>query len=63
MLAPIMQFYFYKIVRKIIGAKWARGTCLVAPQKGTRTHQTLAPRNLQRTALAQRFLAQANIDN
>jgi hypothetical protein len=28
-----MQFYIYRIERKGIGAKWSRGTCLVAPQK------------------------------
>jgi hypothetical protein len=42
-----------------MGAKWSRGTFLAAVQKGTRTHQTLAPRNLHQIALTQQFLVQA----
>jgi hypothetical protein len=47
MLAPIMQFYIYRIERKGVGAKWSMGTCLADPQKETRTHQTLAAGNLK----------------
>jgi hypothetical protein len=54
-----MQFYVYKIERKGIGTEWLKGTCLAAPQKGTKTRQMLAPGNLQRMALAQQFQAQA----
>jgi hypothetical protein len=46
MLAPIMQFYIYRIERKSIGIKWSRDTCLAALQKGTETDQMLAPGNL-----------------
>jgi hypothetical protein len=28
-LAPNMQFYFYKIDRKVIGAKWSRALALL----------------------------------
>jgi hypothetical protein len=47
MLAPIMQFYVYRIETKGIGTKWSRGTCLAGPQKGFGTHQMLALENLQ----------------
>jgi hypothetical protein len=29
MLAPIMQFYFYRIDRKVMGAKWSRALVLL----------------------------------
>jgi hypothetical protein len=29
MLAPIMQFYFYRIDREIMGAKWTRALALL----------------------------------
>jgi hypothetical protein len=32
MLAPIMQFYFYRIDRKSNGRKMVKGTCLAALQ-------------------------------
>jgi hypothetical protein len=41
-----------------IGAKMIKGTCLVDPQKETETRQTVDPRNLQRMAPLQRFVAQ-----
>jgi hypothetical protein len=54
MLAPIMQFYFYLLERRVIGTKkLSRGTCLAALRKGTWTCQMLAPGNLQRTVLEQ----------
>jgi hypothetical protein len=28
-LAPNMQFYFYRIVRKVMGAKWSRALALL----------------------------------
>jgi hypothetical protein len=28
-LAPIMQFYFYRIDRKVMGAKWSRALALL----------------------------------
>jgi hypothetical protein len=28
-LAPIMQFYFYKIDRKVLGTKWSRALALL----------------------------------
>jgi hypothetical protein len=34
-LAPIMQFYFYRIDRKLYGHKMVKGTCLAAPQRKT----------------------------
>jgi hypothetical protein len=34
-LAPNMQFYFYRIVRKVMGAKWSRVLALLL-RKGER---------------------------
>jgi hypothetical protein len=30
MLAPTMQFYFYRIDKKVMGAKWSRALALLA---------------------------------
>jgi hypothetical protein len=40
-LAPNMQFYFYRIDRKSNGCKMVKGTCLAAPQKKTGTPRRL----------------------
>jgi hypothetical protein len=52
-LAPIMQFYFYRIDWKSNGRKMVKGTCLAAPQRKTGTPQRLGPRSPRRMALAQ----------
>jgi hypothetical protein len=47
MLAPIMQFYFYKIDRESNGHKMVKGTCLAAPQRKIGTPQRLGPSTKQ----------------
>jgi hypothetical protein len=50
MLAPIMQFYFYRIDRESIGRKMVKGTCLAGPQRKTGTPRRLGPGSPRRMA-------------
>jgi hypothetical protein len=52
-LAPIMQFYFYRIDRESNGHKMVTGTCLATPKRKTGTPRRLGPGSPQRTASAQ----------
>jgi hypothetical protein len=54
-LAPNMQFYFYRIDRKVNRHKMVKDTCLAAPQRKTGTPRRLDPRSPQRTAPAQHY--------
>jgi hypothetical protein len=57
MLAPIMQFYFYRIDRdNIYRHKMVKDTFLAAPQRKIGTPQKLDFRIPQRMALTQRYL-------
>jgi hypothetical protein len=40
-LAPIMQFYFYRIDRESNGRKMVKGTCLIALKRKDRSPCTL----------------------
>jgi hypothetical protein len=55
-LAPIMQFYFYRIDRESNGCKMAKGTCLAAPQRRARTPRRLGHGSPRRTAPVQCYL-------
>jgi hypothetical protein len=63
MLAPIMQFYFYRLEGKSHRCKMVKGNFLATSQEGTRTSEMLAPEHLPRMAPAQRFLVQGNTKN
>jgi hypothetical protein len=58
-LAPIMQFYFYRIDRECNRRKMVKSTSLAALQRKTGTPRRLGPGSPQRTALAQRYLARS----
>jgi hypothetical protein len=58
-LAPIMQFYIYRIDRKSNGCKMVKGTCLAALQRKTGTPQRLGPGSPRRTAPTQCYLTQS----
>jgi hypothetical protein len=53
MLAPIMQFYFYRIDRESNRCTMVKGTCLAALQRKIGTPQRLGPGSPQRTVPAQ----------
>jgi hypothetical protein len=56
MLAPIMQFYFYRIDRESNGRKMVKGTCLAALQRKTGTPRRLGPGSPRRMAPTQCYL-------
>jgi hypothetical protein len=58
-LAPNMQFYFYRIDRKSNGRKMVKGTCLATPQRKTGTPQSLGPGSPRRMAPAQCYLTRS----
>jgi hypothetical protein len=55
-LAPIMQFYFYRIDNESNGRKMVMDTCLAAPQEKSGTPRRLGPGSPQRTAPTQCYL-------
>jgi hypothetical protein len=42
-LAPNMQFYFYRIDRKVMGAKWSRALALLLCKEERRLLEGLVP--------------------
>jgi hypothetical protein len=55
-LAPNMQFYFYRIDRKVMGAKWSRSLALLLRKEERGLSRRLGPESPQRIALVQRYL-------